>query len=183
MFVPYMSAPALRTGELQPGDLELIDYSEQMGKSDLCIVDDQAGTHTHACAHARTHARTHTHTCLTAICPGLPRCADTRKVKPIWILLQQETVSGNGISWVICKSAPHPRQLTMPASHHSIIFIGSMPFLPPNQRHHRTEGKLKMSALCCLWLKVDMEGYVESLLMELCLLVSNLFAAHPSHCF
>ena len=57
MFVPYMSAPALRTGELQPGDLELIDYSEQMGKSDLCIVDDQAGTNTHA----RTHAHTHTH--------------------------------------------------------------------------------------------------------------------------
>ena len=29
-----------------------------------------------------------------------------RKVKPIWILLKQETVSGSGISWAICKSAP-----------------------------------------------------------------------------
>ena len=31
--------------------------------------------------------------------PGLPGLARTRKVKPIWILLKQETVSGSGISW------------------------------------------------------------------------------------
>jgi len=37
MFVPYMSAPALRTGELQPGDLELIDYSEQMGNQSINV--------------------------------------------------------------------------------------------------------------------------------------------------
>jgi len=30
-----------------------------------------------------------THTCLTALCPGLPGQASTRKVKPIWILLKQ----------------------------------------------------------------------------------------------
>jgi len=41
---------------------------------------------------------------LTALCLGLPRSAGTRKVKPIWILLRQETVSGSGISWAICKS-------------------------------------------------------------------------------
>ena len=35
---------------------------------------------------------------LTAIFPGLPRWAATRKVKPIWILLKQKTVSGSGIS-------------------------------------------------------------------------------------
>ena len=29
--------------------------------------------------------------------PGLPGSAGTRKVKPIWILLKQETVSGSGI--------------------------------------------------------------------------------------
>ena len=49
----------------------------------------------------------HTHTHLTAVCRGLPGWAGTRKVKPIWILLKQETVSGSGISWTICKSAPH----------------------------------------------------------------------------
>ena len=32
-------------------------------------------------------AHTHTHTCLTTLCPGLPGWAGTRKVKPIWILL------------------------------------------------------------------------------------------------
>jgi len=42
---------------------------------------------------------THTHTRLTALFPGLPGWAGTRKVKPIWILLKQGTVSGSGISW------------------------------------------------------------------------------------
>jgi len=55
-----------------------------------------------------THTHTHTH--LTTLCPGLPRWAGTRKVKPIWILLKQETVSGSGISWAICKSAHRSRQ-------------------------------------------------------------------------
>ena len=48
--------------------------------------------------------RIHTHTLLTALFPGLPRLAGTRKVKPIWTLLKQETVSGTGIIWAICKS-------------------------------------------------------------------------------
>jgi len=42
---------------------------------------------------------THTHTHLTALFPGLPGWAGIRKVKPIWILLKQETMSGSGISW------------------------------------------------------------------------------------
>jgi len=41
---------------------------------------------------------THTHTRLTVLCPGQPGWAGTKKVKPIWILLKQETVSGSGIS-------------------------------------------------------------------------------------
>ena len=40
---------------------------------------------------ARAHTHTHTH-CLTVLCPGLPGWASTRKVKPIWILLKQETM-------------------------------------------------------------------------------------------
>jgi len=28
-------------------------------------------------------------------------------------ILKQETVSGSGISWTVCKSAPRPRQITM----------------------------------------------------------------------
>jgi len=68
-----------------------------------------------------------------AHCPGLPWWASTRKVKPIWILLKQETVSGIGISWDICKSAPHSRQITCqyPTAQ---FFTGRKPFLPPNQQ-------------------------------------------------
>jgi len=59
---------------------------------------------------------------LTALFPGLPGWAGTRKVKPIWILLKQETVSGCGISWAICKSAPCSRLITMPAPHRSVFY-------------------------------------------------------------
>jgi len=62
-----------------------------------------------------------THTRLTALFLGLPRWTSARKVKPIWILLKQETVSGSGISWAVCKSAPRSRQITMPAPHHSAV--------------------------------------------------------------
>ena len=84
--------------------------------------------------------RSHTHTGLTALCPGLPGSAGTRKVKPIWILLKQETVSGSGISWAVCKSAHRSRQITTPAPHHS-VFTGRMPFLQPNQQCQSTEGE------------------------------------------
>ena len=49
-----------------------------------------------------------------ALCPGLPGRAGTRKVKRVWISLKQETVSGTGISWAICKFAPCSRQITTP---------------------------------------------------------------------
>ena len=87
----------------------------------------------------------HTHTHLTALCLGLPGWVGTRKVKPIWILLKQETVSGSGISWAICKSAPCSRQITTPATHHS-VFTGQMPFLPPNQQCQSSEGTNKLNA-------------------------------------
>ena len=42
------------------------------------------------------HTHTHTHTRLTALFLGLPRWASSRKVKPMWILLKQETVASAG---------------------------------------------------------------------------------------
>jgi len=51
-------------------------------------------------------------------------------------------VSGSGISWDICKSAPRSRQITTPAPHHSV------PFLPFNQQRQSTEGTFM------LWLLV-----------------------------
>ena len=64
----------------------------------------------------------HTHTRLTALCPGLPGWAGTRKEKPIWILLKRQTVSSSGIRWAICKSAPGSSQVTTPVPHHSVFY-------------------------------------------------------------
>jgi len=46
------------------------------------------------------------------------------KTKTNLDFLKQETVSGSGVSGAICKSATRPRQITMPASHHSVFFTG-----------------------------------------------------------
>ena len=83
------------------------------------------------------HNCQHTHARLTALFPGLPRWAGTRKVKPIWILLKQETVSGSGISWATCKFAPHSRQITMPAPHHSVFYRpDALPAAQPTASKH-----------------------------------------------
>ena len=74
-----------------------------------------------------THAQAHRHTHLTALFPGLPGSAGTRKVKPIWILLKQETASSSGLSWATCKSAPRSRQITKPAPYHSVFLQAGCP--------------------------------------------------------
>ena len=89
----------------------------------------------------------HTHTRLTALCPGLPGWAGTRKVKLIWSLLKQETVSGSGISWAICKSAHRSRQITMPTPHHSVFYRpdalpAAQPTASKHWRHHFIYTKL-----------------------------------------
>ena len=79
---------------------------------------------------------THTHPFNTPF-PGLPRWAGTRKVKPIWILLKQETVSGSGVRWAICKSAPRSRQITTPAPHHSVFYRpDALPAAQPTASKH-----------------------------------------------
>jgi len=89
------------------------------------------------CSKIHTQTYTHTHTRLTALFPGLPRWAGTRQVKPIWILLKQETVSGSGISWAICKSAPCCRQTTTPAPHHSVFYRpDALPAAQPTASKH-----------------------------------------------
>ena len=112
-----------------------------------------------ACTHAQTTQKhnasspiyrmnrgikTTIYTRLTALCPGLPRWAGTRKVKPIWILLEQETVSGSGISWAICKSASRSRQITMPASHHSFFYRqDALPAAQPTASKHWRQQKTR----------------------------------------
>ena len=82
-------------------------------------------------AQSRQSAGRPTHTHLMVLFPGLPRWAGTRKVKPIWILLKQETVSGSGISWAICKSAHHSRQIATPAPHQSSFLQAGCPSCRP----------------------------------------------------
>ena len=64
---------------------------------------------------------THTHARLTALFRDYPGELVPER-KPIWILLKQETVSGIGISWAICKSATRSRQITMPAPHRPVFY-------------------------------------------------------------
>ena len=67
----------------------------------------------------------------------IPRWTGTRKLKPIWILLKQETVSGSGISWGTCKFAPRSRQITVPALHHSIFYRSdALPAAQPTASKH-----------------------------------------------
>ena len=67
----------------------------------------------------------------------LPGSAGTRKAKPIWILLKQETTSGGGISWAICKSALSSRQTTTPAPHHSVFYRpDALPATQPTASKH-----------------------------------------------
>ena len=122
------SGPICRMGEcikMQLSSLSWTKSSQEM---------DERNTY-----NSGAHCHPQTHTYSTALCPGLPGWAGTRKVKPIGILLKQETVSGSGISWAICKSASRSRQMTMLAPHHS-VFTGRLPFLPTNQLCQSTEG-------------------------------------------
>jgi len=76
---------------------------------------------------------------LSGFCPGLPGRAGTRKIKPKTNLdfLEQETVSNSGISWTICKSAPLPRQKTMPAPYHSLFYRpDALPAAQPTASKH-----------------------------------------------
>ena len=87
--------------------------------------------------YTKTTANTHTHARLTALFPGLPRWAGTRKVKPIWILLKQEPENGSGISWAICKSASYSRQTTTPAPHLSVFYRpDALPAAQPTVSKH-----------------------------------------------
>jgi len=52
-------------------------------------------------------------------------------------LLEQEIVSGSGISWAICKSAPRPRQITTPAPLHSVLYrLDALPAAQPSASKH-----------------------------------------------
>jgi len=102
------------------------------------MIQLHAHARTHACMHARTHTHrdTHTHihnrfTALLDFVWDYPGEMD---------LLEQEIISGSGIIWAICKSTPWPRQISMPASHHSVFYRpdalpATQPTLSKDWRH------------------------------------------------
>ena len=92
---------------------------------------------------------------LMSLCPGLPGWAGTRKLKPVWILLKQETVSCSDISWAICKSAPRSRQIIMPAPHHSVFLQAGCPSCRPTN----SVKALKAHFLCIIMSEDSFEKF------------------------
>ena len=101
-----------------------------------CLCVSWLSLMSNAC-HSLCFSAYYYYTCLTAFFPGLPGWGGTRKVKPIWIWLKQETMSGSGISWAICKSSPRSRQITTPAPHHSVFYRpDALPAAQPTVSKH-----------------------------------------------
>jgi len=110
-------------------------------------------------AMCQTHIHTHTHTHLMALCPDLPRLAGTTKVKPIWILLKQETVSGSGISWAIimqvCTSLQTDNQASIPPL--SFLQTGCTYWCPTNRVKARSKHRWNITYIYELLWKIITE--------------------------
>jgi len=149
-----------------------------------------ACTHTHT--HARTHARMHAHTqtvlrpiwinregfllCFVMLClqPAPERW--NQEGKTSLDLLEQEIVSGSGISWAICKSAPWPRHITTPAHHFVFYRLDALPAAQPTvskhwrhsiTKHNKITQKNKIELRSNLWL-TDVEA------------IDHIYSARPS---
>jgi len=114
-----------------------------------CSIGTQ--THTHTCSakygmsiilYKPKTTNTHTHPFKSPL-SRTSRVSRYQKDKPIWILLKQETVSGSGICWAICKSAPRSRQITTPAPYHSVLYRpDALPAAQPTvSKHWRQQTK------------------------------------------
>ena len=83
-----------------------------------------------------THIHTHTRA-FNGPLFGSTRVSRYQKCKTSLDLPKQETVSGSGIIWAICKSAPCSRQITMPAPHHSDFYRpDALPAAHPAASNH-----------------------------------------------
>jgi len=135
--------------------------------SDIWKSLQQLGCHHIRSSHKSTrgfalfvHAVTHTQTCLTAPFPGLPRWANTRKVKPIWILLMAVASAGTNACLHLS-----PEQITTPTPHHSVLYRpDALPAVQPTYWRkysiriiiafgHSTPGVQRSSCLVEFWFK------------------------------
>ena len=83
----------------------------------------------------------------------------------------EATVSGSGICWAICKSAPRFRQITSPAPHHSVFLQAGCPSCSPTNSVKALKAILASGALsskpatfrCCCWMmdQIDWRQTVE----------------------
>ena len=125
-------------------------------------ADDQSSLHCVVPVNSCWHAdNTHVHP-FNGPLSGTTQVSRYQKVKSIWILVKQETVSGSGISWAVCKSAPRSRQITTPAPHHSVFYRpDALPAAQPTVSEHWNQDMLtsckKYLHLCLLWHSLKME--------------------------
>ena len=58
-------------------------------------------------------------------------------------------MSGSGISWAICKSAPRSRQITTPVPHHSVFYrLDALPAAQPTPSRHWRQPERRLWLLC-----------------------------------
>ena len=87
-------------------------------------------THTHT----HTHKHTHQH---NGPLSGTSTVSRYQKGKTNLDFTEAREVSGSGISWAICKSAPRSRQITMPVPHHSGFYrLDALPAAQPTASKH-----------------------------------------------
>jgi len=83
-----------------------------------------------------THTHTHTHP-FNGPLSGTTQVSRYQKGKTNLDLLKQETVSGSGISWAICKFASRSRQITTPAPNLSVLYRpDALPATQPTVSKH-----------------------------------------------
>ena len=90
-------------------------------------TDDHDTIHTH---------NTHTHA-FSGPLSRTTRVSRHQKGKPMWIFVKQETESGSGINWAICKPAHRSRQITTTAPHRSVFYRpDALPVAQPTASKH-----------------------------------------------
>ena len=101
--------------------------------------------------YSRYNYTTHTHTCLTAVCPGLPRWAGT---------LQKGKTNLDFTEARDILAGPHcSKQITMPAPHHSVFYRpDALPTVSKHWRQQEITTLLHPTALCLQW--SDTVGWV-----------------------
>jgi len=119
-----------------------------------CGTDTVSGNaesvpHTNQTANSNNN-NNNNNTRLKALFPGLPRWAGTRRQNQSGFKWSKETVSGSGISWAICKSAPCSRQITTPALYHSDFYRpDALPAAQPTASKHWSTIRYQMHFNVC----------------------------------